>query len=868
MDIVIENEGGEAKQKENRKKLEQVEIAKELNSSSGNNAKVMSVEAIAILPKRLLRSATKKPDQVNKKFVEERTETKIGKTLTEREGEQKTEKSSKKTLRKHRSWSKSIVTNLRNTKCVKSETGDKITKNNSNNGIDSNENSEFYFSLNKIDLIERSKTFIGISNVASEAGFQLIQRDSLENAESIESNSEVGNKKHSTETMKLKVKSVKTRSLKMITREKCFNNRESDSNDGNKINHSNGTSTRGLTRPTRALTHTLASASPSTCGSTCVSTTVPNNVSKQSNESDDWTRNDSRSNSKKRSFKDSMLEELDPIDLLSQSRNNDSLGVRVDKNKQPVEQIVKSIEISVSSLMQIESNKSSNNPVINLSAACDKDYNLTTKIVDMNSSSDSGHSSSESIDTDFEHSTNDSIEIELNNNADDKLIACLAGVDLLNVNIGMDYGAATEQNEQKSNENDGKSIQNEQIFIVNGQKSNDNTQEVPIEQVNEDDAINFSEELAGISAETTPLKLTYFVYQIPVTNLNAFQSSITNEMAIQTVVFSTSEVSNAICGDEVHDAGLISQTFAIDSENIELCETNPIIKNGQNFIFRDENTVTNVSKTTAKMIIQNCVTRSSFNSCDSKDPLKNNETIDIAESLKNSYRPTDSCKTRSIHTRRGRPQGSKNLKITNENLFSSNIFCCELCPDKIFKSRLGLKKHITRHLTNKMRQKCILCDQKPQNLEIHMKMKHSNVQHKCDYCDKSFKNKENQLIHMRTHTGERPYICGTCGMSFRAQATCRKHENRVHRFMKKFRCNDCGRFFHSPYLLEDHTYAFHTGERPYLCDLCGKHFSTRHYLRTHKITHGEKVHKCRYCEKMFALSDNRRKHERRFHKIK
>ncbi|MCJ1248334.1 hypothetical protein MMC30_005551 [Trapelia coarctata] len=114
--------------------------------------------------------------------------------------------------------------------------------------------------------------------------------------------------------------------------------------------------------------------------------------------------------------------------------------------------------------------------------------------------------------------------------------------------------------------------------------------------------------------------------------------------------------------------------------------------------------------------------------------------------------------------------------------------------------------------------------------------------YQCDLptCAKLFYQKTHLEIHMRAHTGYKPFLCRepSCGQRFSQLGNLKTHERR------------------------------HTGERPYSCEACGKRFAQRGNVRAHRTVHEQtKPFSCRLeeCGKQFTQLGNLKSHQNKFH---
>uniref|UniRef100_A0AAN0LPU8 C2H2-type domain-containing protein n=1 Tax=Nesodiprion zhejiangensis nucleopolyhedrovirus TaxID=3135970 RepID=A0AAN0LPU8_9BACU len=98
---------------------------------------------------------------------------------------------------------------------------------------------------------------------------------------------------------------------------------------------------------------------------------------------------------------------------------------------------------------------------------------------------------------------------------------------------------------------------------------------------------------------------------------------------------------------------------------------------------------------------------------------------------------------------------------------------CDICKTSI-KSRF--KRHMECHNTNKS-YVCEICHYTyttQKQLECHIKSKHSTRLLTC-FCNQKFNNVNTLIIHYRSHTKEKPFVCNVCRTLFRQSAHLKKH---------------------------------------------------------------------------------------------
>uniref|UniRef100_A0A1A7YUT1 C2H2-type domain-containing protein n=1 Tax=Iconisemion striatum TaxID=60296 RepID=A0A1A7YUT1_9TELE len=127
------------------------------------------------------------------------------------------------------------------------------------------------------------------------------------------------------------------------------------------------------------------------------------------------------------------------------------------------------------------------------------------------------------------------------------------------------------------------------------------------------------------------------------------------------------------------------------------------------------------------------------------------------------------------------------------------------------------------------------CSRQDRGISLNDSRSNSRNLYRCSECGKIFGSPSYLKLHVRCHTGERPFRCPICRKSFSWKGRMQKHI-RIHTGEKPFRCSVCGKMFSENGNLKVHM-RIHTGEKPFSCSICGKSYAQRGNMKSHMTVH-------------------------------
>uniref|UniRef100_A0A8H7Y7H7 C2H2-type domain-containing protein n=1 Tax=Psilocybe cubensis TaxID=181762 RepID=A0A8H7Y7H7_PSICU len=151
---------------------------------------------------------------------------------------------------------------------------------------------------------------------------------------------------------------------------------------------------------------------------------------------------------------------------------------------------------------------------------------------------------------------------------------------------------------------------------------------------------------------------------------------------------------------------------------------------------------------------------------------------------------------------------------------------------------------------------------------------HTKKCYRCTHlgCDKAYTKPSRLEEHERTHTGQRPFVCVTCGKSYLRETHLHAHaRSHLPDTARPLACERPGcekRFWTSQHLQVHH--SWHDGAKPYKCteENCSEAFPKHHLLRAHICSEhappGTKPYRCSHenCTKSFNTNQHLLTHQK------